>query len=495
MTVTVALHPDTEADACGWSAILSLGRFEGRMMLRHPVVWVGGVASVGLAIFELVEEAPVLNRVSMTLAWTMAPLAAAAALVAGWGVLRAKGRNDAHPPMVMPMGVSRRVAGVVLGLAWPALATLLVQAGLLVWVFTRDPVTSLVWSELLVGPGYVVFAGALSAALTRWIPHSWMPIFALLAMGVIQAAFPYNPGQWGSQIGLAALAPIAWPEDIIPYEVAFRPSLLHLGYLAGLAITVAGIASLGRGFIGWAVLVAGVVLAAGLGSAQLGPIEERRRLETIGRLVGDEANLTCQIHDGVGYCAMPGYDGWINDWHALARPVLAAAPTEAVNEVQVRQYPVHNTFLLDGEHYNDWWWIGPSYQDYMTRAVVPVASRFDPTWVGFRELTHHLGRRLVDCQPTGDCGESQQLVMLWLLLHDENVRTNVLGDAADGDYVSVDRCMATELWSRPDARDRIWADWDTLTDPATSYRKAGQVLGLAVPTDLNPDGFVEGGCS
>jgi hypothetical protein len=392
--------------------------------------------------------------------------------------------------------MDRRVGGILAGLLWPALGTLLLQMVLLGWVFTRDPVTSLVWSEFLVGPIYVMFAGALAAALTRWIPHSATPLFTILVLGGLQVVVPYNPEQWGTQIGPAALAPIAWPEDIIPYEVAFRPSTLHLAYLVGLLVVAVGIAVIGRRFAGWAVLGLGIALTATVGPAQLGPITETQRVEAMSHLVGDDADLTCETHDLVRYCAMPGYEGWIDDWNSAAEPILAASPASAIDMIEIRQYPVHNTFLLDGQEFNDWWWIDPSYQDFANRDVVPVGSTL-ASWTRSYEIAGVLASTISGCDFFGaECpGEASRMISLWLAAHEPQIRSNVSYQASpDSDYASVADCMVAEMWVTPDARTLVHANWEVLTAPETSYQDAGAILGITVPERANEDGNLIGGC-
>ncbi|MGA7281386.1 MAG: hypothetical protein WBZ40_06335, partial [Acidimicrobiia bacterium] len=286
----------------------ALGLFEARLMVRHRVIWVGALASAGLAVFELWDQAPVLNRASVNLAWTMLPLAVAATVVAGWAVLRAMGKSDAHPPAVSPLQMDQRMGGIILGLTGPAVITFMVQILVLGWVFTRQPVTSMVWAEVLVGPVYVIFAGALGALLTRWLPHPASPLFAAFALGAMMIAIPYDQSNWGRIIGPEWLMPLVWPQDIIPYEVAFRPAGLHLLYLCCLAVFAGGLAVSGRSRLGWALVVLGLVGVAFSGPAQLGPIPETRRVEAMSHLVGDAADLTCETRNQVRYCAMPGYE-------------------------------------------------------------------------------------------------------------------------------------------------------------------------------------------
>lgn len=460
-------------------------------MLAHPVVWVGGLASAAYAVFDLIEQAPVLNRVSMTLAWTMAPLAVSVALVAGWAVLRARGRTDAHPPVIMPVAMSQRTGGILGGLLWPALATLILQLVLLGCVFTRDPVTSLVWTELLVGPLYVVFAGAVGAAATRWFPHPATPLLTVLLLAGLQFAVPYDPDQWGAHVGPAALAPIAWPEDIIPYEVSFRPSGLHLGYLVGLVLGVVGLAVISRRVVGWAVLAFGIMLAATSGIAQLGPIEESQRMAAMARLVGDQADLTCETHTGIRYCAMPGYQGWIDDWVRAAAPLVAVVPPETLTGMEVRQYPIHNTYLLDSPEGIDWWWVEPVSEDYASREVVPTGSM--QLVDGGNDLVRYLGNRIMGCEIECD-GEGQQVIALWLMAHDPDIRSYVMYDARESDYASVSDCMVADLWDQPDDLAVVQGNWGVLTAPGTTYEEAGALLGVSVPAGYDEIGILDGGC-
>lgn len=492
MTATATRSQAADGRISRIPVVLTLGRFEGRQMVRHPLFWLGVLAAVALSVFELIEESPVLNRVSMTLAWTMTPTAVAVAFLAGWAVLRARGRTDAHPPTVMPAPMSKRVAGVVVGLTWPVVATFAVQLALLAWTLFRDPVTSLVWTELLVGPAFVAIAGVMAAAATRWIPHPSTPLVALLVLAGIHIVVPYSPENWGSQIGPAALAPIAWPETIIPYEVAFRPSGLHLGYLIGLILALSGAATLGRTKSSWLLLGAGLISAGLLGPAQLGPIDEGRRVEAISRLVGDDAELTCETHDEVTYCAMPGYAGWIDDWSGAVSPMVVLLPG-AIEPIEVRQYPVHNTHLLDGEDYNNWWWIPPSYEDYITRDVAPVGSVL-ASWTLSYELMGHVAALAIGCDQFCE-GEAQQIVNLWLLSGNPDIAANIEYDtSSQSDYASVSSCMIAELWEHPDAKARIHEHWELLTDPGTTYEQAGEALGVDAPVATSDFGGIEGGC-
>lgn len=478
------------------SMVLTLARFEGRKIVTHPVVWVGALAAAGMAVFELREQAPVLNRVSVTLAWTMLPLAVVVTLFAGSAVFRAKGKSDADPPVVAPMAMGQRVGGILLGLLWPAGVALLVQSCVLIWVFTLDPVTNLVWTEILAGPLYVLFAGALGAALTRWFPHPATPVLAVLVLGALMIAFPYDQTEWGRRIGPEWLMPLAWPQDIIPYEVAFRPAGRHFIYLVSLVVLVSGLAMLTRDRLGWAVLAVGLVVAAVAGPSQLGAIPESERVAAMDRLVGDDADLTCETHNGVRYCAMPGYQRWIRHWAETIRPVIEAAPASSVDGIELRQYPVHNTSLLDGDYqtYNDWWWFAPAYEDYAERGAVAVGSML-AEWEGLGWVAG-LGPTIVGCEPWRECpGESQRVAVLWLAVQYPSIQSNTVDDPAWGtEYAAVADCMVKDLWAKPGAASIVLDNWDQLTAAEASYDEAGAILGVSVPTGYDENGILVGGC-
>lgn len=498
MTATAAPAATRAHSPSAKLVVLALAHFEGRQMLRHPLLWVGALASVGLAVFELIEEAPVLNRASMTLAWTMAPLAVAAALISGWAVLRARARDDAKPPVATPVGMDRRVAAVAIGLIYPGLATLVVQIGLLAWLMTRDPVTSIVWTELLVGPVYVVFAGTLTAALTRWIPHAMTPLMSVLVLGVVQALVPYHDN-WDVFIGRETIAPIYWPQAIIPYEVTFRPAPLHLIYLVGLVLVFAALATMSRRAAPGVVLGVGLLTAVGFGWAQLGPIEESARQATIERLVGEDADITCETRDPISYCAMPGYEGWIDDWASAVAPLLDAAPPD-VESIEVRQYPTHSVhFALRASSIgsDDYWWLEPTRADFRSRDVVPTGTMM-ASWTRQWELVRNVAGVIAGCDSRGfatDCdGEAQELVFLWLIAQDPATEQQMRENAADDERTYLPECMIVEALTKPDTGQVVLANWQSLIDPATTYEEAGDILGLTVPEGYDEERIIAGPC-
>jgi hypothetical protein len=503
--VTAVLVEPTPFVAGGsrW-AVLGLARFEGTRMLRHPVFWLGALGGLVLFGFDVNRGLPVLNRLSVNLAWAMAPIGCVVALLAGWAVLRAVGRSDGDPPTTMPLGMAQRSAGIVTGLTLPAAAASLLQIVLVAALMLMHPVTSIVWAEVMAGPLFVLLAGSMAVAITRLFPHPATPLFAVIGVVGSTIVFtwiaqmaPNFQSSLGERNGIEWLAPLAWPQDIIPYEIAFRPAWTHLGFLFGLTLLAAGLAMVGRWPTGWILAASGLVVAVTMGSLQFGPIGESRRMVAIGRLVGDEAELECELRSGVTLCAMPGYGGWIDEWALAIAPVLEAVPPQTRAAIEVRQYPVHNAFLLQEPPGLDpgmpeWWWIVPAYHDLERRPrTVPVESVWAPDYMS-SFLAAALARELIGCTPFC-AGEAQMVVETWLSSHDPQIREIVVENLAQ-EGVSVSQCMVATLWERPASGELIRQNWSVLTDPATTYRQAGSILGIEVPEGYGPDGGFEHGC-
>lgn len=492
MTATITPGQQLSAAKRAWPTIRQLGLYESRMALKHRLSWVGALASVAIAAVELWSEEPVLNRTSVTLAWTMLPIAAAFALIAGGAVHRARGRTDAQPPMIMPLRMEERTAGVVLGVSLAgALVTIVVQLGLLGWLFTREFVTSLVWTELEIGPLYVMFAAALGAALARWISHPASGLITVLALIALVVAIPYRQNDWGRVIGPEWLLPMAWPQGVVPYEVTLRPAALHLAYLGGLAILLVATSVLGRWVPSWALLAIGVAIAVPAGLAQLGPISESRQDAVLERLVGDAAHLQCQDREQVTYCALAGYGRWIPFWIETAEPIVAAAPLGTTSDLEIRQYPTVSPLTAADISGIDQWWIGPTATDLGNRPrVVPVGV----VWAEYstHPLAHALARTIADCRVQCD-GESQTFAFLWLAAHDPGIRSIVEGNVT-GDTAPIADCMVADMWAHADGRALMHENWAMLVDHSTSYKEAGALLGIDVPAAIDEYPQIGEGC-
>ena len=94
-------------------------------------------------------------------------------------------------------------------------------------------------------------------------------------------------------------------------------------------------------------------------------------------MVGGEAELTCVSQNSIRFCAMPGYEAWIDDWAAALQPLLEVAPPELAAGIEVRQYPVdRGSMELWNTGGSAWWWVQHASEDFASREVVPVGHEW-----------------------------------------------------------------------------------------------------------------------
>lgn len=489
----IAAAPPRATAVGRWSVLVALARFEARRMVRHPVVWLGAAVAVVVQYTELVEFAPVLDRLSVLTSWWLLPLAAIAVWFGGDAGLRGRGHGDGDPLQVSAVGSEWRVVGTLFGLLGVVGVGLVAHAVVIGWALARGAVTAPIIGEVAAGLLTVWLFGAAGVAAARWFPHPAVPLMvALVPVGLLFIGgedYFYQSG-WEPVLGFEWWFPVVdiGPE---PYLMLFRPAALHAVYLIGLLVALAGVA-LARSRLLWAALtVAGMAVVTVAGPAQMGEVPEARRVQTLAALIGDDAELTCETHDGVRHCVLPGYRGWINRWAEAVAPVIAAGPAGAVDGIEFRQYPLYFGYVLaDGSEMNGPWWWDHAVADAMTRPDL-VTTGTVWGWDG-RVQAYHLAGRAVGC-PLDCPGESQGVVRLWLALHHPKTRDD-LQRTMERSPPSLSECIAVDLWDDPAATAAIHANWDLLTDPATTFGSLETVLGVDVPDGADEFGRVAGGC-
>ncbi|MCI0545362.1 MAG: hypothetical protein L0Z49_13120, partial [Actinobacteria bacterium] len=169
---------------------------------------------------------------------------------------------------------------------------------------------------------------------------------------------------------------------------------------------------------------------------------------------------------------------------------------EVMEGLEVRQYPVHNTFLLDAGDLGvgNWWWVDQSAEDYGAREVIAAGSIWAP-WTR-TDFLRGVSVAAMGCRQLADeCqGESQQVVLVWLSLHDPRVAEYLFYEAEHAGSAHVWTCMVTDFWANPAGASIIRDNWAVLTDPATTYQEAGKVMGVAVPTGYDETGYIATAC-
>ena len=335
----LASPPSTRA------VVLQLARFEVRTALRHQLTWVGSLGSLWLMWILGGDVAPILQRDSVYLAGAMLPLAGATLLVTNYSTLRQRRLPDILDSY--PSGPSLRILGVQLGVTGPVLLTLLIQTVGLSYLLTGGPIGGIAWWELAVGPVMVALFGVGGVFLGRRLPHPIVAPVVLVGFAFLQLLASPDAQIFSSELGPVAnvewLAPWMMPSAFEPIEdLAARPSELHLGYLAALALVVVTLALPVKGWARLARLaVAGVFVAVLVGISLNLSSEPKSGFDWSEAA----AAQPCSVQDGVEYCAFEFYVDWIPRWQETVAAVDAIAP---VTITKVMQRPPNIGFDEEG---------------------------------------------------------------------------------------------------------------------------------------------------
>lgn len=311
--------------------IRELARFEGRRQLKSPLLWIGLAASLGLVWLAVSDEPATLWARSVAVAGSCLPLAVAAVLLGNGAALRDRSSRTGETLDVPPIGRDARMLGLVAG-SW--LATLLgivvVVAGMTLSLLD-EPAGSFLIPELLVGPPLIPLGQSLGVALGRWIPN---PLAAPLTLVVLAGLFLIKD-LWPGERTIPAASPL------LPWRSAYtdwvqtepRLPIVHIGYLIGLtALFAAAAARRWKSMAAAGLLV--IAMAVPLAGLDTAP-------KAVSAAVVDWAEQhpqTCEVHGTVEYCAIQGYEPWIDDSAQVVDRVQSLVP-EPLRVMQIRQIP------------------------------------------------------------------------------------------------------------------------------------------------------------
>jgi hypothetical protein len=347
VTVTVS-RPDTFSNApSGWEVAVQLGKVEGRRILLHPASLFTLLLAVGAMWVMHQGEAPVLNRASATTVVPLMVFAAGVLIASADASARLWTTEQSEALDIAPASPRVRTAGLVLAATAPVIVGLILQVVTIAVLLLNDPVTSLVPWDFLAGITVIALSVAIGVAAGRWIPSRFTGPMTLIAL---IAAVSYL-GSYGmrSRFGdvvtwFAPFVALDWE----PAEIVFRPTGAHLIYLIGLVGVFIGLALLRgtgrRWFVGASLVASVAVLAAGVGG-QLADYEAFDSETVLAEYMPPLAEDVCQVRGNVEYCALAGYENWIEEWAEMVEGVLDVAPDNiASTQLAVRQYP---TRLMD----------------------------------------------------------------------------------------------------------------------------------------------------
>lgn len=319
--------------------VSQLARFEGRRQLKSPVLWLAATGSAVLVWLAVGSQPATLPWRSVAIAGACLPLAVAAMLLGNTAALRDHSSRVGETTDVVPTSRDLRMVGLVGGASASFLVSLAVTVFGIALSFTDEPAGTLSLIELAVGPVVVVLGQAVGVFLGRWIPN---PLAAPLAL-VVLAGFFLIQDFWPGERTIPAASPyLPWRQPYTDWVQAEpRMPLVHLAYLLGL-IALAGTLASRQ----WrALMVAAVVV--------VGSVVGLSRIEVAGEEVaaaverwGDAQPRVCEEHQGVQFCALDGYQPWIDDWSQVVDRVRGLVPLE-LGLHEVRQ----TTSGMDG--YND----------------------------------------------------------------------------------------------------------------------------------------------
>lgn len=540
--VTITAEPITTVVTSSRRLVLELARFEAIRALRHPLTWVGAIASLWLMWLWGGQVSPVLPRDSVLLAGTLLPLAGSTLLVGFYAKLRQRSLPDQSS--TFPAGPVLPVVGIHLGMVGPALLALGLDAIGLVYLLNGGPIGGIDWWELWSGPVMVWFAGIAGVFLARWLPHPIVAPVALVGVGVLQLVA--SPDfevftTFGAVTNFEWLAPWMVPSAWWPIEVlANRPSILHLAYLVLFALTLA-ILSLRLGARArWFKLgmVGSLVLVAVFGSVGLPKIDPD--FDRFRAWKNRAAEQSCSTADGIEYCAFEFYRDWIPRWQATVANVDQLFP---VDITRVMQRPHNSGFdeqgvleapglVLTSTHWDRQG--AASYQRLGLSLLAAQSAVGLPTTLTIRRFTPAEIESIVRNNPDypGDLraqyedqpatpnscsavGQARSVVAVWLAaaaLDDGKESLDLALSASPTSPYFVashmgnrptdsiviggsDALLARQLLDVPaaDVRSELQARWEQVIDPSTTAGDLASWFGLTAPQQVDL-GFVVEPC-
>ena len=460
--------------------IRELALFEGRRQLKSPLLWIAVAASLGLVWLGVNDEPATLWTRSVTLAGSCLPLAVAALLLGNTGALRDHSSRTGETLDVPPTSRDARMLGLVAG-SW--LATLLGVAVLVVGMILSlldDPAGSFLIPELLVGPILIPLGQSLGVVLGRWIPN---PLAAPLTLVVLAGLFLVKDFWPGARTIPAASPFLPWRSAYTDWvQGELRLPILHIAYLIGLTALFAATASRR-----WKSVAAAGLLVVGVAV----PLAS---LDTAGEAVAaavvdwaEEQPRTCEVDGTFEYCAIQGYEPWIDDWAQVVDRVQSLVP-ETLGVTQIQQSPVslasHNDQDPAVAHVHGRL---DSDRDLVEQVLAPELG-LPGTGGEAAAMNSVLPACMASALPVYVSGEARAIAYLILteLADPGSIETGGFGGTYQFGQIEVseeEAELALKISARPE--DEILAilhpSWQELQDPETTSADLAAWFGLPAP--------------
>jgi len=338
----------SERAAAPLSIAAGLSRIETGRLIASPLIWVG-VALVGLGCLAVLDsgfpdQSEWLSVSGRFIPVLMFPLCGMVVIAANRAALRPRRDGTVELLDSLPARPSSRTLGLLFALRGPVLVGLAATGVLTIciWFGAGKRGNASLWdrsdlylpfsdigiANIVSAVVLVACAGALGIALARLLPWGLVPIVAVVAVGFLTGGL----GADDRSIWVSGLSPVAKGPDL-PAFLSPVAQGWHVVYLVGLGAIAIGAAFLLDGDRRWG--AAGLAVAAVLIATSV--LAQSRTYagdtaEQLADLVTDPAaHQRCIGDDSVTVCHFPELDEIATGWVALAGPVRAAAPAEAVD--------------------------------------------------------------------------------------------------------------------------------------------------------------------
>jgi hypothetical protein len=518
-----------------------LSRAENRRLVRHPA-FLTGIALTPLMMWAatLADDAASgepWRTLSPAVALALVPLGWLTIVAANLMVLRPARTGSAELLATLPAPQPVRTAGALTTMATASIAALLLAAGWVAVLSTRDDLVGTPqWGEIAAGVLVVAGAVTVGVAVGRWLPFAAFGIVAAIAVSVIQARFLDDttwPWDHRHSHPVRFLGFLANATAVGDAALEIRPTWWHLVYLAGLIALMCAVALCRDGFrrpLG-AALVA-VLCAAVAGWAQTRPPSAAQVAGMVGYITQPTEHKICEQRGDVRYCAYPPSRHLIDEWEARLHGVLALVPPAVAGR------PVEVIQRIPTTIGNS----GCAPQPFLAGLPAQVADRLTPQsmWPDDGHVHPDLGNGSFPCNDratnqlftavqagawtvglppaphlddqrcTAD-GQARAVLALWLAAVATPDGAELLRDlASEGAaptgvltfeewdnppmwgviYTASDATLATAMLGQPapDVATNLHDDWKRWIDPATSSADLAAHLGLPAPSSSRGSG-------
>ncbi|GAA4940096.1 ABC transporter permease [Actinoplanes utahensis] len=472
MTITVERpgRPAPEARA----ATIALARAEARRMWRSPFLWIGVLLSIALGAVWSWNRMPSWETFHENVGMASLVLAAFLLVAAHLAAGRDHRSGAEESTRTMPAGPGRRSLALLATVLVAAAAGAVVHLAVLLLLLPTWPVGRFEPWVTLTSAVVPAIGAATGVAVGRVLPKGAagpLTVAAFTVLLFLLLVMPSDPA--APAVHLLPIIFVTWDFGVP------QPFGWHLLYLLGLLVAAVAAACRQAAPKATAVIAVAALVCAGLAVRQeTAETPDAIDVESARRHTAP-AMLDCRSHEGVRYCALPGYAPWIGYWREAVEPMAKLLPASALKP-SVRQIstiddltpmtPGHPEVVTE-DHWG-------RFGSWAERSRKTLAGHYAATAVGILRREDPDNWRTCDGR-----GQHRTVVALWLL-----------GTAAPGRGWTLSRTTygpaeiraAESLLARPPAEvsAHLVAHWTEVLDPrATALAGLGvTITPPAIPT-------------